>query len=302
MSIRSELVFILTFLICTNCLLVQKLSAQVYPEAIFEQVVILQKNVVAHLTGYSKESSLTARSTPQEREETAKFLERTFEQLDFNPQRHNYKMPNVNGLVDLLIAPYKGKNIYSILESTESNQEYILVGAHYDSEPDTPGAIDNASGVSITFSLADLISKQKYRKYNYIFVLFDQEEDDEVGSKAFAQFLKKESYNIHSTHIIDSIGWGDSDTLTFKAQVSDNFTKNIYQKTASHLNISLKIVGEQGASDNKSFNLAGYHSAGFWDDKLSPHMHKPSDTYQTVNFERLRITTHFLFELLTNLD
>lgn len=262
----------------------------------------LQTSVIAHLTGLSEQSHHPSRSTPHERKETARFLEQTFEQLDLTPLRHNYKMPNVNWFVDLLLAPYKGQNIYSILESTESSKDYILVGAHYDSEPGTPGAIDNASGVAMTFALAYLISQQAHRKYNYIFVLFDQEEDDEVGSKAFAQFLQETSYKIHSTHIIDVIGWGASDSLAFEAQVSDDFIGNMYRKTASQLNISLNITGGRGHSDNKSFNEAGYHSAGFWDDKLTPHIHKPSDTYETVNFNRLRLATHFMFELTANLD
>ncbi len=265
-------------------------------------VTELQTTIVATLTGYNKEGHHISRSTPHERNETSDFLEQTFGQLDLTPLRHDYKMPNVNGLVDLLLAPYKGRNVYSILESTEPNKEYVLLGAHYDSEPGTPGAIDNASGVAVTFAVADLLKQQKHRKYNYIFVLFDQEEDDEVGSKAFVKLLKKKQYKIHSTHVLDVIGWGESDTLAFEAQVSDNFIEGMYRKTAAHLNILLNVTGGRGHSDNKSFNLAGYHSAGFWDDELTPHIHKPSDTYETVNFDRLRLAIYFMFELLTNLE
>jgi hypothetical protein len=266
------------------------------------EVTEFQTSIVAHLTGYSEEGHHTSRSTPHERKEAAEFIERTFKQLNLTPLRHRYKMPNVNGFVDLLLAPYKGQNVYSILESTESGNEYILIGAHYDSEPGTPGAIDNASGVALTFALAHLISQEVSRKYNYIFVLFDQEEDDEVGSKSFVQFLKTEAYQIQSTHIIDVIGWGDSDSLAFAAQVSDDFVGNLYHKTASSLGIPLNIFGGRGHSDNKSFNEAGYHSAGFWDDNLTPHIHKPTDTFETVNFDRLKLATYFMFELLTHLN
>ncbi|MBO6523502.1 MAG: M28 family peptidase [Balneolaceae bacterium] len=266
------------------------------------EVTELQAIIVATLTGYNEEGHHISRSTPHERTETADYLEQTFEQLGLIPLRDNYKMPNVNGLVDLLLAPYKGRNVFSVLKSTESSKEYVLMGAHYDSEPETPGAIDNASGVAVTFAIADLIKQQNHRKYNYIFVLFDQEEDDEVGSKAFVRFLKEKQYKIHSTHVLDVIGWGDSDTLAFEAQVSDDFIERMYRKTATRLDIPLNITGGRGHSDNKSFNLAGYHSAGFWDDNLTPHIHKPSDTYETVNFDRLRLATYFMFELLTNLD
>lgn len=291
------LLFLITFGNKNHTTLAQSSSHQTE-----SRVTELQTSIIATLTGYNNEGHHSARSTPHERKETTDFLEQTFGQLGLIPLKHDYKMPNVNGLVDLLLAPYQGQNVYTTLESTGQSKEYVLVGAHFDSEPNTPGAIDNASGVAVTFAIADLIKQQKHRKYNYLFVLFDQEEDDEVGSKAFARFLKNKAYNIHSTHIIDSIGWGDSDTLAFEAQISDDFIENIYRKTASYLNIPLNVIGGHGHSDNKSFNEAGYHSAGFWDDNLTPHIHKPSDTYETVNFDRLRLATYFMFELLTNLD
>lgn len=298
---KSVQIFVLLFLIM-NVLANKSARAQYSPNRASSEVTELQASIIATLTGYNDQDRRTARTTPHERKKVSEFLERTFEKLNLTPLIQDYKMPNVNGFVDLLLAPYKGQNVYSILTSTASNKEYVLVGAHYDSEPNTPGAIDNASGVAVTYSLANLISQQEYRAYNYIFVLFDQEEDDEVGSMAFAQFLKEKPYKIHSTHIIDSIGWGDSDTLAFEVQVSDSFTGNMYRKTASFLNISLNVIGGRGASDNKSFNLSGYHSAGFWDEELSPNIHKPSDTFETINFDRLELATHFMFQLLMNLD
>ncbi len=302
MNSGKKLLFWYGIFLLTVLLIQEPVQAQsVYQYANFD-VTDFQTSVVAHLTGYSNESHHTARSTPHEREETAKFLEKTFMQLDFISQSHSYKMPNVNGLVDILLSPYKGRNVYAVVEATERNQEYVIVGAHYDSEPGTAGAVDNASGVAVTLALAYLLKQQNHRKYNYLFVLFDQEEDDEVGSKAFVQFLKSKPYKIHSSHVLDVIGWGDSDTLAYEVQTSDRFIEDMYRKTALRLNVKLNVIGGRGHSDNKSFNDAGYQSAGFWDDNLTPHLHKPSDSFETVNFARLKLATHFMFELLTNLD
>lgn len=302
MNSLKSLLFWYTIFLITVLLIQAPVQAQSGYEHVDCDVTNFQTSVVARLTGYSDKSHHTARSTPHEREEAAKFLEKTFKQLDLISQSHRYKMPNVNGLIDILLSPYKGRNVYAVVEATEQNQEYVIVGAHYDSEPGTAGAVDNASGVAVTFALADLLKQQKHRKYNYIFVLFDQEEDDEVGSKAFVQFLKSKPYKIHSTHVLDVIGWGESDTLAYEVQASDRFIEDMYRKTALRLSIKLNVIGGRGHSDNKSFNEAGYHSAGFWDDNLTPHLHKPTDTFETVNFARLKLATHFMFELLTNLD
>jgi acetylornithine deacetylase/succinyl-diaminopimelate desuccinylase-like protein len=51
-----------------------------------------------------------------------------------------------------------------ILEHRGRSEEVVLVGAHYDSAPGTPGANDNASGVAIGLHLAKRLSAERFRR------------------------------------------------------------------------------------------------------------------------------------------
>lgn len=301
MYLRSKLIFVLLYLICKNCLLLQSGIAQVYPDSTAEYVTNLQKKITAHLTGVSQDEYVS-RSSPKERKTAASFLEETLEKLGIPASQHSYRSPNVNGFVDLIFAPYKGKNVYGLLAATSASNKYVIIGAHYDSEPGTPGAIDNASGVSVVSALAYKLSTIQNRSVNFVFVFFDQEEDDEVGSKAFVKYLKEKEWAVHSVHVIDSIGWGEEEALPFTVQTTSPMIQNIYQKTSELLDLPLYVIGGRGHSDNISFEPEGYHTAGFWDEKLTPNIHKPSDTFETVNFDRLRLATNYLYEILKTIN
>lgn len=180
----------------------------------------MQQRLVAGLAGDGTAHQAGGgvfRSTPAERAREAEYLSRELAALSLTPRRHDYRLPNINGLVDLLLAPYRGTNVYAVIESTVPSTEYVVVGAHYDTVPGCPGAIDNASGVALVYALAHKLSRLEERRLNFIVVFFDQEEDDEVGSRAFAQYLARMSYEVHSVHITDLVGWDEDGDFAVEA-------------------------------------------------------------------------------------
>ncbi|MFH1812066.1 MAG: M28 family peptidase, partial [Pseudomonadota bacterium] len=48
-------------------------------------------------------------------------------------------------------------NVEVVLEGRATNREIVVVGAHYDSAPGSPGANDNATGVATVLELARLL-------------------------------------------------------------------------------------------------------------------------------------------------
>ncbi|MFK7844431.1 MAG: M28 family metallopeptidase [Rhodothermales bacterium] len=266
-------------------------------------VVSLQKDMVARLTGYGAEmnaSGIIVRSSPKERAKAADFLFSSWSALGLQPLRHAYRKANVNGLVDLILAPYKGTNIYTILEADRDEREYIVVGAHYDSEPGSPGAGDNAAGVALVYSLADRLAQVQDRRLNFIFVFFDQEEDDEVGSTAFAQFLEDEKFKVHSVHVTDLSGWDIDGDRVIELQSPGPMLLDLYQHAADRMGVELRIT-TGGSSDNKSFLKAGYHTAGVFGD-ITEHLHKSTDTLETVDFEYLNLMTALMFTVLADVS
>ena len=58
--------------------------------------------------------------------------------------------------------------VYTIIPSTVASSEYVIIGAHYDSYKDTPGADDNASGCALVYGLGKMLTQLETRSKNII--------------------------------------------------------------------------------------------------------------------------------------
>ncbi|MEM9261933.1 MAG: M28 family peptidase, partial [Bacteroidota bacterium] len=132
---------------------------------------------MAKLTGQEalpSGSVLLSRWTWQERGLSRKYLQKTFSELGLDLKEHTYRMPNVHLFQDFILGPFRGANLYGILPATTTSNEYLLLGAHYDTEKGAPGANDNASAIALIYGVvAALISEEKRTK-NLLVVFFDQ--------------------------------------------------------------------------------------------------------------------------------
>lgn len=81
----------------------------------------------------------------------------------------------------------------------------IVLGAHYDSVPGSPGADDNGSAVAALLACASVLAGTAHR---VIFVAFNREEDGFVGSREFVEeFLRARSIQVQCAHILEMIGY-----------------------------------------------------------------------------------------------
>lgn len=82
----------------------------------------------------------------------------------------------------------------------------ILIGAHYDSVPSTPGADDNASGVAAMLACAKALSV--FDDLSVCFVAFNREEDGLIGSADFVEnHIGKEKLRVREAHILEMVGY-----------------------------------------------------------------------------------------------
>lgn len=261
-----------------------------------------QRKIIAELSGHMSDGdrALGPRSTPTERAAAANYVAAMLTDLQLAPQRHTYRMRNSNPLIDLLLAPYVGTNIYAVLPSTSPGAPYVIVGAHYDSDPGVPGAGDNAAGVAVLADLAVRLSALSERPVNYVFAFFDQEEDNEVGSRAFAAYLKRNDYDIHSVHISDLPAWDRDGKGEIEIQSPGPLLERLYRSAAEKLGYELQLT-QGGSSDNHSFLEAGYRTVGVFGD-VTKHLHKKSDTLETIDFAFMASVTDLMFAVLSNID
>lgn len=101
-------------------------------------------------------------------------------------------------------------NLEVEVEGMTTRDEILVVGAHYDTASYTPGADDNASGVSMLLEIARLVGARGHDR-TIQFVFFDRGStrfaaSDDSGSYAWAAGAKKLNKKIVGMISIDSVG------------------------------------------------------------------------------------------------
>ncbi len=130
----------------------------------------------------------------------AKFIEERFREYGY--------------IVEIDEFPYNGKeykNIIATLKGINSNKEWLLIGAHYDSAIGSPGADDNASGVAVMLEVARIIRDNPIAE-KIKFVAFTLEEPQAfdlkfiIGSSQFVKKFKKLGHR-YKALILESVGY-----------------------------------------------------------------------------------------------
>jgi len=100
------------------------------------------------------------------------------------------------------------RNIVGRLGSA-SGASLIILGAHFDSVPGSPGADDNASGVAVLLEAARILSGLRLRS-TVLFCAFNLEELNMIGSAHFAQRIKSHGFRVAAMVSLEMLGYTDS--------------------------------------------------------------------------------------------
>ncbi len=108
----------------------------------------------------------------------------------------------------------RGKNHQNLIlnipsSSGRKQKPPILIGAHYDAVPGTPGADDNATGVAVLLELARAFAAEP-AKFPLRFVAFDMEEYGLLGSAHYAADLKQQQQPLRLMISLEMLGYCDS--------------------------------------------------------------------------------------------
>ncbi|MEL7472240.1 MAG: M20/M25/M40 family metallo-hydrolase [Planctomycetota bacterium] len=81
-------------------------------------------------------------------------------------------------------------NVVAERRGAERPHEVLIVGAHIDSVPGSPGADDNASGVAAVLEIARVLAEGPAPAITVRLIVFNLEEIGLIGSKAYASDLR----------------------------------------------------------------------------------------------------------------
>lgn len=206
---------------------------------------------------------------------------------------------------------------------TMSPDNMIIVGAHYDTVPETPGADDNASAVAALLEVSRLLRGEKHAK-TLRFVAFANEEPPHfysglMGSQIHAANCRKNKEKIDAMICFEMVGFFDDEkgsqtyppglpkVLTMCLPKRGNFLTLVanlqswrilwpmwrgWRKATKLRLIPIALpqaIHEIRLSDHGPFWDEGFHAAMATDTSFfrNPHYHQSTDIADTLDYDRL---------------
>lgn len=183
-------------------------------------------------------------------------------------------------------------NVAGIWEGShpELKNQYVIIGAHLDhvgrqGDVVFGGANDNASGSASIIELVKTFGENNIQTdRSIIFVLFSAEESGLYGAKYFAENLPVDKGKVVAMFNMDCVGHGDAIRLGGGKSAPDLFK---FAKNNDNLFVK-KMVDNTwygGGADAQPFFDLGIPTLYFVTQNSYTHLHKYTDTPETINRE-----------------
>ncbi|HEX6086264.1 MAG TPA: M28 family peptidase [Thermoanaerobaculia bacterium] len=270
-------------------------------------------------------------------------LRRDVEQLCANGPRSVYAPENLAaaaayieqrlGKVERQTYEADGVPVANLIHEIRGSDEIVVIGAHYDSAGDSPGADDNASGVAALLELARRFRDVKTTR-TLRFVAFVNEEPPHfqtrtMGSWQYARRCRERKEHVVAMLSLEAIGYYDDrpgsqqyppplgafypsrgNFIGFAANLGSRALMN---RCARVFRANARVPAESAAlpeaipqigwSDQWSFWQFGYKAIMVTDTApfRNPHYHAPHDTPETLDYERLAMAVDGLHAVVLDL-
>jgi Zn-dependent M28 family amino/carboxypeptidase len=209
------------------------------------------------------------------------------------------------------------KNILGVKRGEASPDRVVILGAHYDTVPGSPGADDNASAIAVLLEVARNIQKISLGSTLKL-IAFGLEEYGYVGSLRYAERAKRGREEILGMISLEMVGFtgprqdypsymdpkvypvvgdfigivGNENSKALLEVVHRTFKTQIPQLPSEFLLVPGNGVGmeEVRSSDHSPFWDQGFPALLVTDTAFlrNPNYHLPSDTMETLDFEFMR--------------
>jgi hypothetical protein len=257
---------------------------------------------------------------PQELEKCARTIEEILAALGYTPQAQKFVAAGVEVRnIEIVIEPTSADTV--ALEDVRT----LVIGAHYDSAGDAPGANDNGSGVAALLELARLLKSYPMIKTRLRIVFFVNEEPphfktDTMGSLVYARALAATGEKVRAMLALETLGAysdrpgsqkyplpflslllpnaanfiavvGTLGVRPFVAEVTRRFRESVALPVIG--GVAPAVIPGITWSDHWSFVKFGISAAMVTDTALFRyhHYHLPSDTADKIDYQRLARVT-----------
>jgi Zn-dependent M28 family amino/carboxypeptidase len=255
-------------------------------------------------------------NAPNALDQTESFIVDSFQSMGYTVERQTYEAMNA-----------QCTNLIVEIPGTDKDDEIVVLGAHYDTVPGSPGANDNATGVAALLALARIAQEDDFEPTRTLrFVAFVNEEPpffqtEQMGSHAYAKRCHQRGDNIVAMLSFDGLGYYSNakDAQTYPLPLLDmlypkegNFIAFVGNWSSRQLVYDVvesfrcntafpsqggavpNLVPEVGFSDHWAFWQFDYPAVMVTDTLpfRDPHYHTANDTIDHLDFDSLaRVVT-----------
>jgi aminopeptidase YwaD len=219
--------------------------------------------------------------------------------------------------LDVVRHPFHalGSTYCNVIGTVRGQQDIppLILAAHYDTVEGSPGADDNASALAVLLEVAHRVRPHQLRRPIH-FIAFCLEEENLLGSRAYAEYLAATKQPVHGALVLECVGYARDEEGSQKTppgvpiavpsvgnflavignQASSGLTHSVSQAMSQHMPIVPLVVPGNGEllpdtrrSDHTSFWEQGFPAVMLTDTAnfRNPHYHRSTDTIDTLNLD-----------------
>jgi Zn-dependent M28 family amino/carboxypeptidase len=250
----------------------------------------------------------------------ARLVERELSDAGYAVMHHSYRARG-----------HEVANLVAELPGSQRKHEVVILGAHYDTVESTPGADDNASGVAVLIEAArQMRGLRPARTVRFVSFACEEPPHfytGEMGSQVYARACRLRGEQIRGMLCLEMVGYYSNELGSQRVPASiprvlhrafpqrANFLAAVgnlrsarllwrfrhgFKRAAYPLGgfplfsiVLPERISEIRLSDNSSFWDQAYPALMLTDTSFlrNPHYHLPSDTPQTLDYERMAQVT-----------
>lgn len=176
-----------------------------------------------------------------------------------------------------------GANVIATVPATMGDGKLIVLGAHFDTVQNSPGANDNASGVAVVLAVGRYLKETPCRTSPVVLAFFDQEEAGLFGSRAYALTLT--AANVRAVHTVDQVAWDADGDKRFELELPTPTLETEWRAAANVIGVPVTKTSTSG-TDHESFRDRGIPAIGLTEEYVggdtSDKRHTVGDTPSSI--------------------
>jgi len=264
----------------------------------------LQAGLEAHIRSLSETIGIRHHNLGETLSTSAAYIVSAFEKLGFTPRLERFEFQGI-----------PMHNVEVIIPGRNRASEWVVVGAHYDTVPTTPGADDNASGVAGMLELARRLKDTKPDRTICLVAYANEEHNggkwENMGSYAHARGLKEKGVNVIGMISLEMLGYFDEAEGSqkypfpfnlfyptrgnFIGFVANTMSADFVRQCLATFRKTARVPSEAVAAPERFRDIARSDHWAFWQHGYpafmvtdtsnfrNPHVHLMTDTIDTLN-------------------